>query len=572
VDLTTLAPISEALGADKPPKELLQLIIKAALSTTRATSASLMLVDPDTATLRVEIAEGFRSDAIYATRLIVGQGVTGWVAETGVPLRLGNVKKDPRYVRVQRGLRSELAVPMRITGRVIGVISVDSTRLNHFTAEDEALLAALAAQSARVIQSMRLYEEIRQRAEELELLNELSRELGSSLDLRQVLAQAVEQTARACRAAIVSVFLIGEDGATLEMAACFGGSAQYRDQPPVALRGSLLGDIAAAGKSVIVSDIRGGRPAGFVVDADVRSLLAVPLLAKERPLGVLCVFGAPSRIFDVYDQRLLESVGRAAALAIENARSHRRMLATEEALREAEKLSLLGELAGGLAHEIRNPLTSVKVLFGTLAEAHKFSEEGARDAEMIRRQIARLESIVEGFLATVRNQATPAQTRRVDLNAVVDEAMLLLASSATEGTRLWADLDHEDLIVQGDPTQLSQVIYNLVLNGIQAIGRQGRVGVATRLHAGTAGQPAQIIVEVADDGPGLAESVAQRLFQPFVTTKKGGVGLGLAIVKRIVEAHGGRIEVESPRRALGRGALFRVILPAAGQPACREAR
>jgi signal transduction histidine kinase len=403
VDFASLARISEALGADKSPKELLELVLKAAFSITRATSASLMLIEPESNTLKVEAAEGFKDKRIFGTRLAVGQGVTGWVAETGVPLRLGNVGKDDRYVRVQRGLRSELAVPLKIAGRIIGVISVDSGRLNHFTAEDEALLLSLAAQSARVIQATRLYEE--------------------------------------------------------------------------------------------------------------------------------------------------------------NARAHRRMLAAEEALRDAEKLSLLGELAAGLAHEIRNPLTSIKMLFGALVKSRRFQPEPEQDVEMITRQIARLEAIVEGFLNTARNQAAPTQFRIMDLNATVDEALLLLAASCHEGTRLMADLMPGELAVRGDPTQLSQVVYNLALNAVQAVGRHGRVGVTTSLRPPAAGSPAEAVLEVADDGPGLPPSVAEKLYQPFVTTKKSGVGLGLSIVKRIVNTHGGRIEVESPRSGMDHGALFRVILP-----------
>ncbi|MCY3018429.1 MAG: GAF domain-containing protein [Planctomycetota bacterium] len=416
--LASLAPISEALGADKSPKEVLQLIVKAAFSITRATSASLMLIEPETGTLKVEVAEGFKDKRIFSTRLAVGEGVTGWVAETGVPLRIGNARNDPRYVRVQRGLRSELAVPMKIRGRVIGVISVDSTRLNHFTAEDEALLLSLAAQSARVIQTTRLHEEY--------------------------------------------------------------------------------------------------------------------------------------------------------------VRVQRRMLAAEEALRNAEKLSVLGELAAGLAHEIRNPLTSIKVLFGTLAKSQALPPETAQDVEMIERQIARLEAIVEGFLATARAQASPEQFKAMDLNATVDEALLLLASSAGEGTRLAVNLCPGELKVRGDPTQLSQAVYNLVLNAIQAVGKHGRVTVTTgRVPPAALREPLaapspgdakpEVFLEVADEGPGLPASVSQRLFQPFVTTRKAGVGLGLSIVKRIAGVHGGRVEVESPRADIGHGALFRIVLPEAAR-------
>ncbi len=293
----------------------------------------------------------------------------------------------------------------------------------------------------------------------------------------------------------------------------------------------------------------------------MQSLLAVPLVSKESPLGVLCVFGAAGKHLDDHDRRLLENLALSSGLAIENARVHRHMLEAEESLRRSEKHSMLGELAAGLAHEIRNPLTSIKMLFGTIHKTEKFSANAQQDAEMIVKQIARLESIVEGFLNTARAQVAPTEMKSVDFNATVDESLLLLAASASEGTRMMIDLCDGDLPVSGDGTQLSQVVYNLVLNAIQAVDKRGRVSVRTKLVPGEAPSRTAIL-EVADDGPGLADKVLLKLFQPFVTTKKTGVGLGLSIVKRIVESHGGRLEVESPRKDIGRGALFRVSLPA----------
>ena len=562
VNVASLTPISEAMGEDKSPKEVLQLILKAAFSITRASSASLMLIDSENNTLSVEAAEGFKGKRIFNTRLAVGQGVTGWVAETGVPLRLGNVRKDPRYVRVQQNLRSELAVPMKIRGRVIGVISCDSTRLNHFTAEDEALLSTLAAQSARVIQTTRLYEEARQRAEELELLSEVSRILSSSLDRREVLSQVVAQTARVCRVPIVSVFYINDENTHLDLAECFGGSEQYRQQPSVRMADSWFGEVIAEGKAIIAEDVHAaGKGLKIALDPSIVSVLAVPLISKGKPLGMLCAYGEKGRRFDAHDLRLLESLCRSAALAIENARAHQRMLAAEEALRGAEKLSMLGELAAGLAHEIRNPLTSIKVLFGTMVKTKRIAPDADGDADMITKQIARLETIVEGFLNTARAQVAPMSVKPVDFNSTVDEAMLLLASSASEGTRLVVDLSDGELTVNGDATQLSQVVYNLVLNAIQAVEKRGRISVTTGRSVKEGRE--EVLLDVSDDGPGLHESVQLKLFQPFVTTKKTGVGLGLSIVKRIVEAHGGRLVVESPRVDIGKGARFRVMLPKA---------
>jgi signal transduction histidine kinase len=569
--VSSLAHISEAVGSDKSPQEVLQFILKAARSITRATSASLMLCAPETGILRVMAAEGFKGPVIYRTELKIGQGVTGWVAETGVPLRLGNVSKDARYVRVQRNLRSELAVPLKVRGRVIGVISVDSTRLNHFTAEDEALLVSLAAHSSRVIETTRLLEEARRRAEERSLLLDSSRVLSGTLDFHQVLERLAEMTARFWRAPISAVYLASEDGKQLLLAACHGGTDGFRKLTPLPVAGTLLGRVLHGDtESVTIEDLRAEvRPEAqpVVAAAGLASLMAVPLVSQSRPLGVLCVFSRERKQFGKDAQSLLAGLARSAALAIENAQAHRRTVGLEERLRDAEKSALMVELAAGLAHEIRNPLTSIRILFDSLVQATRGvrpapDSTAAEDAGMLKRQFDRLEKIVEDYLGHARARAASLQARRLDLNAVVDESLLLLANAADEGTRMVCSLHPGELPARGDPTQLSQAVYNLVLNAVQAVraaaGGHGRVEVRTgRGAAGGAW------LEVADDGPGVASELRGRLFQPFLSTKKQGVGLGLSIVKRIVDAHGGTLEVESPRADLGRGARFRITLPPA---------
>lgn len=569
VPFSSIRSISEALGADASPKEILGLIVQAAHSITRASTASLMLIEPGTDCLRVEVAEGFKDRRIFKTRLRVGQGVTGWVAETGEPLRLGNVTKDARYVRVQRGLRSELAVPLKIRGRVIGVISCDSTRLNHFSPEDEDLLRSLAAQSARVIHTTQLYQESQRRTKELSLLIEAGQSLGQSLDVEQVLTKLVELSAKFWRASVAAVFLADDEGEQLRLAAAYGGSDAIRALQPVPAQGTLLGKlIGGTGEVLRVDDpaAQWGDASGEVLRAEgLAKLLAAPLAAKGHVLGVLCLFGGAKQVFDDDQRRLLAGLARTAAMALENARVHRRVLKTEEALRKAEKLSLLVELAAGLAHEIRNPLTSVKILVESLAKHTDLADEAGDDVSMIRRQVERLESIVEEYLASARAHASAPRRDPVSLNAVVSEALLLLAGAADEGTRLVSEQPDDELMVYGDATQLNQAVYNLVLNAIQALAqaareeKRGRGTVAVR----TGREGARIVFEVADDGPGIAPEVKQRLFQPFVSNKQKGVGLGLTIVKRIVEAHDGTLEVESPRQDLGRGARFRVLLPAA---------
>lgn len=564
--VSSLARVSEAMGADKSPREVLSLILKAARSITRASSASLMLIAPGSRVLRVKAAEGFQGRRIYSTRLRVGQGITGWVAETGVPLRIGNVARDRRYVRVQRGLRSELAVPLKVRGRVIGVISVDSTRVQHFTAEDEGLLLALAAHSSRLIQTQQVLEQTRRRAEQRSLLLESGRMVGGAQDLPEALERLTAMTARFCRAPAAAVYLRSEDGLQLNLAAGHGAAEALRKLTPLPVQGTLLGRVLQGrAEAVAVRDLAAevsAQARQVLGGAGLARLLAVPLALKGRALGVLCVFGRRQRRFEPDERRLLAGVARSAALAVENAHAHRKMRALEESLRGAEKTSLMTELAAGLAHEIRNPLTSLRILLDSLARAP--AEPGARteDADVARRQLDRLDRIVTQYLERARARAAGLQAKPLDVNAVINESLLLLADAASEGTRLACALEPGALLVRGDFTQLSQVVYNLVLNALQAVGSgEAPPGSRRRVEVRSArAADGAVLFEVADDGPGLSEEVRARLFQPFLTSKKLGVGLGLSIVKRIVDAHGGELSVESPRADLGHGARFRVTL------------
>ena len=224
-----------------------------------------------------------------------------------------------------------------------------------------------------------------------------------------------------------------------------------------------------------------------------------------------------------------------------------------------DKLTPGSEMAAGLAHEIRSPLTTIKILLGTLAKKGAFSTESKLDLKVVFQQIDRIDAIVGAVLHSAQAEIRPSRMKPVDLSTVANETLLLLATSAREGTKL--ELIQKDglLPVFGDGTQLSQAIYNLALNAIEATGKGGRVNISTGVV--TEADNRKVYIEVADDGPGFNPTIQERLFTPFATTKEGGIGLGLLIVRRIVEAHQGELRIESPRADIGRGTRFTILLP-----------
>jgi signal transduction histidine kinase len=219
----------------------------------------------------------------------------------------------------------------------------------------------------------------------------------------------------------------------------------------------------------------------------------------------------------------------------------------------AERLAAVGELAAGIAHELRNPLTSVKLLIQT-AKRQVRNEAAGKQLQVAQREIARMETTIQGLL----DFAGPPELHRVphDLRTTVRRALNLVEGRARQqGVAIAEELPGTPVTVDGDPEQLHQVFVNLLLNGIEAMPEGGTLEVAIRSD----GEGAGICrVCVSDRGTGIPQPVLDRIFEPFVTSKETGTGLGLAVSHRIAKEHGGTLFAAN--RAEG-GAMFTVKLP-----------
>jgi signal transduction histidine kinase len=228
----------------------------------------------------------------------------------------------------------------------------------------------------------------------------------------------------------------------------------------------------------------------------------------------------------------------------------------EHEVLRSEQLAAVGQLAAGVAHELRNPLTSIKMLVQTGLEGDPPSGLAPEDLAVVEREVRRMEGYIRSFLDFARPPRS--ERRRTDLAAVVRRAVTLTEGRARrQHVALSEALPAEPVMLDIDPEQVQQVLVNLLLNAFDALPRGGAVTVAVEPPAGDGGP---VAVSVRDNGPGIAPGVRARLFQPFVTGKPDGVGLGLSICKRLVEAHGGAIAAED---APAGGTVVRFTLPAA---------
>jgi len=233
------------------------------------------------------------------------------------------------------------------------------------------------------------------------------------------------------------------------------------------------------------------------------------------------------------------------------------MQAMERQLVRAGRLQSLGELTAGLAHEIRNPLASLKAATAIVADEIAETSPRRRMVVILQTEIDRLAALLERFLAFARpGKMTFA---RVELGGLVEHALTLVRPQAdVRRVRLRLQGRDFELLVEGDADKLTQVVLNVLLNAVQFTPEGGHVEVSCRMRALAHGQYAE--VSILDEGPGVPAEDGERIFDPFFSTREQGTGLGLAIASRLMDEHHGSIEVHG---APGGGAEFRLRVPLA---------
>jgi signal transduction histidine kinase len=561
--LQLLYQVSNVIHSTLEAQEALQLIVSEAVRLMRASSGSVVLINPTSGFLEISASQNLPG-AARRLKLRSGEGITGWVARHGKPARVGDVTKDPRYIAARRGVRSELAVPLEVNGETRGVINVDSDRADAFSADDQDLLEQLAVQAAKVIHNTWLYEQLRLKVHLFESLASVSRTINSTLNLDEALRVITREACELMHARMCSLMMLDESREWLDLRASYGAGAAYINKPRLSVGESLLGVVARRKKPMQVANVQASSRYQNVEVArreGLISLLSVPLLFSGQAIGALNVYTGRPYNFSNEEIRILSALAELSAIAIEKARLYERIVDVEEQLRQNEKLSALGLLAAEVAHEIRNPLTVMKLLYHSLDLKFPANDPRAKDARIIDAKIEHLNKIVEQILDFART--TEPKLALVNLNELIDELGLLVRHKlANQNVRLIRDLQPDLPAVMGDAPQLEQAFLNLILNAAEAMPDGGVLTIKSweiRLPRSSP-RATHVTVEFKDTGKGMSEELQRRAFTAVLaTTKAKGTGLGLAIVGRIIETHRGTIQIKSRP---GRHTTIRVTLPA----------
>ena len=557
--LYRIASLAARAGdATAAPREILTAI----MASFPADSGSLSLLSAESGQLKICVEQGLPAD-LGEFALRPGQGVTGWVALHGKPLLVADVAAEPRYILARRDVRCEMAAPLIVEGHTIGVVNLDA---DHVAAFDEAALERLvrfAGEAGAVLHRLWQLERLRANSTQLTTLVELGHALVTQLAPEELLS-TLTQSGRALFNARLCL-LHDYDRTRRELrlhawsaAGDLSAAGLSLQQQTVSADVSLLAAVIRSGKTTEFQNIDGPgyrEAADLPRDPSLCSALAAPLILEGAPAGVLSVFhGAPHRFSDD-EKRLFTALASFAAVALQNARLYSRIFHTEEVLRKNETLTTLGLLAAEIAHEIRNPLTVIKLLHGPLGADFATDDPRRRDLQVITEKIEQLEEIVARVLSFAR--APSALHSQWALAEILDDTLVLLrAKLAQANVQLNYTSPARAVMVEGNKGQLQQVVLNLALNSLAAMPQGGELSVHCT-QENRAG--ARVVhVDLADTGTGIPVAIQPRIFESFLSGRADGTGLGLAIAQRIVKDHHGELTLANTGP---HGTTLRVSLP-----------
>ncbi len=503
-EITALRAISRAIGEALDLDSTLHLITRTTSAVMGMDSCSIYLLDPSGEYLVLKATTGLAEGAVGRARLKFGEGLTGWAAKEGAPVASSDAARDPRFVYLpetqEYHFRSLAALPLVTAGRVLGAVNVQTTVRHEYSDDEMELLGVIADLAAGAIEKATLYDSMRRQIMELSTLAEVSETITSPLYLEEILRLIVEMAARMLDAKTASLMLIDEETGELIIAAAQSAGEAYLNRPRLKVGEGIAGLVAREGKPIAVIDVLADPR--FVIKEvaqreGLRALLSVPLVVREKTIGVFnCYKDRPHRFTDA-EVKLLTTLANQTALAIENAN----LVVRSAIIRE-------------MHHRVKNNLQTVAMLLRLqLRDGREVSGH-----EVLSETINRILSI-----AAVHEILSVEGFRLINLRQLLERVTQNVAHTmARPSFALTVSVTGDDVYLNSQQaTSLALAVNELLQNAVEHAfpGRpEGRVEV--RL----ARQEDGLVLEVRDDGRGLPAD-----FDPMA-----GDDLGLKIVHALV--------------------------------------
>jgi phosphoserine phosphatase RsbU/P len=329
--LATLAEIGEEVNASLDLDEVLARTAALIKRHIDYEIFGVLMLEGDGSYLKHRFAIGYPHDLAENLRIPVGQGITGTAAATGHSVRVSDTSKDSRYINAIDSVRSELAVPLMMQGKCVGVLDIQSRHLDYFTRDQQNILTLLASRLAVAIENARLFQQVRAQADTLLLLNEVSRETSSILDVEELLRRAAEQTKRVIDYQILSIMLYDEDQKVFRHRLDVKHGHRVQGKLRAAASEGIVGAAATLREPVLVPDVTKD-PRYLMVNPETRSELSIPMIHKGKVIGVLDLESPQLNYFTEDHVQTLSILAANLAVSVENARLYEQVARDEARL------------------------------------------------------------------------------------------------------------------------------------------------------------------------------------------------------------------------------------------------
>ncbi len=388
------------------------------------------------------------------------------------------------------------------------------------------------------------------------IFKEIRQAVQSSTHVKEVLDVVVTKTTEVLEARGALLRILNKETGRFEVCAACGMGERYLHKGPVTTE-KLLTDPAQLHHVIIINDIMNAPRVEYpkqAWDEGIRMILDVPLAVDDKLIGLIRIYLENQRDFTDDELKFIVAVAEQCACMITRVQFIEKQKTQFDYLTtQMDKLSSLGRMAAGIAHEINNPLTGILLYSSNLAK--KVPKGGALEEglQVIISETQRCKTIIQGLLDFARDKAP--QKAEADINVILEKALSILENEFhLHHVHLEKQLAGTMINAFLDENQIEQVLINILLNALHAVEADGVIRVESRVDSGNQG----ICVEIADNGCGISEENIKKIFDPFFSTRSNGTGLGLAVSYGIIQNHQGDIRVFSEP---GKGTRFVIHIP-----------
>lgn len=494
----------------------------------------------------------------------VQEGIPGWVIKKQASF-IGEIDSGPSFNPAVEGrlrdvgIQSLLVVPLRTANEVIGALAFGTLKPNFYAEEDAAIAQLLSLYLATSLKDASIFENSRKRITQIELINRISSQLTSMLQLDQLLNTAASTIQKTFNYFDVTVFLLSDEKTELELVA---HSGNFIDFLPHGYRQKvdkgIIGWVAQHSEKILCNDVLQDPRYVTYEYHNTRSELAIPIKIGNDVLGVLNIEDTKLHAFDETDAVVLETLSDQLGIALKNAKLYDEIRRTNMKLTELDKMK--SEFLGIVSHDFRSPLSSI-ILAGRALLKNESVQEFTRVKEYLQiivDQANRLNQLAEDTLSITKIESGQLNYffKIVNIERLIQDAISMVRTTSRH--QIEYEIDPDVSFIKGDQTKLRQVIQNLVSNAVKYSPRGGKIAICIEDLP-----PEKIIVSVSDEGIGIPLDQTRKLFQKFSRVDSGeakdikGAGLGLWICREVVEAHGGKIWIESE---VGKGTTMKFTL------------